>query len=168
MKVESVKNVVEYYAGEWYQMYVSWWPKVTFLLGGRKTKAKYTPTNVKGVLEVYNENRPLGLKQSIKGWARQSPTSPGVFDVSLGVAAAARKPKDASFRDPGNYWIILLGPVQNGKYEYAVVSNSKGSSLYILARDPERFKQKYDTDVLKHVKKMGFTTFFNKPRKTPN
>ena len=56
-----------------------------------------------------------------------------------------------------SYFIILLGPVVNGYYQYAVVSDVTGIFLYILARDPAAFKTTYEADVLAQVKALGFT-----------
>jgi lipocalin len=57
------------------------------------------------------------------------------------------------------YWVVELGPVVDGKYDYSIVSDSVSAFLFILTRDYERFAAEYEDDVLKSVEKMGFTGF---------
>lgn len=102
---------------------------------------------------------------AINGYAVQSQSAPGKLQVSLGPFA--NPDKRTPFQSPGNYWIIELGPMNSsGKYEYAVVSGPDKLQLYILARDPAKFKAQYETNVLESVKEKGFTTWWNKPRVT--
>jgi len=35
---------------------------------------------------------------------------------------------------PGSYWIVKLGLVENGQYQYSVVTDSNGFTLFILVR----------------------------------
>ena len=154
------------YMGKWYQVYTSLSPLLTFELGGRNTTAVYRETNVPGVIAVHNRNEPSYLPaQEIKGWARASPNTTGIFYVSLG-AAAASTPDKAVYRNPGNYWIVALGPISQGLYQWSVVTDSSRSQLYILSRNPEVFKQLYEKDVLVQVKIMCFTSTWNRPRAT--
>lgn len=166
-KINPVSNLsVTAYMGKWYQVYTSLSPLLTFELGGRNTTAVYTETNVPGVIEVHNRNEPSYLPpQEIKGWARASPSTQGIFYVSLGAAAASR-PENAVYKKPGNYWIIALGPIVQGSYQWSVVTNSNRSQLYILCRNPDSFKKLYDKEVLEQVKIMGFTSTWNRPRET--
>ena len=55
------------------------------------------------------------------------------------------------------YWVIELGPVVNGKYDYAIVSDNLSAFLFVLARNPTTFRSKYQADVLSHLTAMGFT-----------
>ena len=55
------------------------------------------------------------------------------------------------------YWVIELGPVVNGKYDYAIVSDNLSAFLFVLARNPDNFRSKYQADVLSHLTAMGFT-----------
>ena len=64
---------------------------------------------------------------------------------------------------PAPYWVINLGPIVNDEYDYAIVSDDKQISLFVLARDVERFFKLYDDDVLDIVEDMGFTRKYNKP-----
>jgi len=65
------------------------------------------------------------------------------------------------------YWIIALGPIENGQYSWSVVSTPFAVDLFILARDPKTFEDKYEVDVLALVKSKGFDKFYNKPIPTP-
>merc|ERR1711988_290304 len=51
----------------------------------------------------------------------------------------------------GSYWICKLGPVVNGKYAYAIVSDSDGVSLYVLARNVESFYSTYYDEVYDYI-----------------
>mmetsp|Transcript_7341 Transcript_7341/g.22380 ORF Transcript_7341/g.22380 Transcript_7341/m.22380 type:complete len:575 (+) Transcript_7341:11-1735(+) len=60
-------------------------------------------------------------------------------------------------KDIGNYWIAALGPVINGKYEYAIVIDGTYQSLFVLARDPTRFQRRYRKRVVRLlVDKYGY------------
>ena len=67
----------------------------------------------------------------------------------------------------GFYWVIALGPIENGLYSWSVVSTPFAVDLFILARDPKIFQDKYETEVLALVKSKGFDKFYNKPIATP-
>ena len=68
----------------------------------------------------------------------------------------------------GNYWIVKLGPVQEKLYRYAIVSGPLTSffgtrfSLYILARNREEYKIKYEKEVKNWCKQNNFRFFWNK------
>ena len=82
------------------------------------------------------------------------------------VSFNAKTEADARFEEPGNYWVLGIGPVINGLYDWAVVSDSEKSSVYILTRDVLRFEQRYEKAILAFVESIGFTKESNKPRKT--
>jgi lipocalin len=63
----------------------------------------------------------------------------------------------------GTYWVLALGPVVDGKYEWSVVSDKTGFFLFVLTRDVKNFKKKYDKNVLKLLKAIGYKGFF-KPK----
>jgi len=68
----------------------------------------------------------------------------------------------------GNYWIIKLGPIINNKYEYVVISGPLSSffgtrfSLYVLARNVEKYKKIYENEVRNWCKDQKFIFFWNK------
>lgn len=160
---------VEAYLGRWYQTYASLVVKYTFELGGKCVTADYSATDVDGTIAVVNTVRPLGgdfLSIPIEGFAVQSTdvTTQGALTVSLGPSAD--EADEAEFVDPGNYWIFALGPMVDEEYQWALVSNDGDQNqLYVLARDPEEFKDLYEEEVLQLCEDKGFTGFLNRPRR---
>ena len=64
-------------------------------------------------------------------------------------------------------WVIRLGPEKNGLYEYSVATDPMKLGLYVLARDVETFKQKYEHEVIQFVTEQGFIDPINKPIAIP-
>ena len=64
---------------------------------------------------------------------------------------------------PAPYWVVELGPIVDGSYDYAIVSDNLQVSLFVLARDVDRFFELYQDDVLDSVQEMGFTRKYNMP-----
>ena len=62
---------------------------------------------------------------------------------------------------------MQLGPVSdyNGQvyYSYSLVSEPNQRNLYVLARDPEEFKDLYEDDVLAWLYANGFDRPTNRP-----
>ena len=63
--------------------------------------------------------------------------------------------------------MISLGPEKDGLYEYSVATDPMKLGLYVLARDVETFRQKYEHEVLQFVREQGFILDFNKPKPIP-
>ena len=61
------------------------------------------------------------------------------------------------------YWVLELGPIVDGLYDYSIVSDSKALSLYVLARNVDRFYKLYDKQVLESLQEFGFTKPINSP-----
>jgi len=165
------------YLGRWYQVYASRTVKYTFELGGNCVTADYGATEFDDVISVTNTVRPdlprwlrwlspvLDRFSKITGFARQSPDTAGALSVSLGPQA--NDAALAEFSAPGNYWIISLGEINDdGKYEWAVVSDEPQRQLYVLVRDVERFRANDEAAVLDMLKEQGFTKYLNKPVET--
>lgn len=167
----------EKYLGKWYQTHASATVKYTFELGGNAVTAEYSETDVPNKISVVNTVRCFprlgalfgkiglgclfsGIK--ISGSAVGTPTKDGVF--SVGFFQCCSTP---SFEPPGNYWILKLGPVKEGLYSWAVVSNDTGSQLYILCRDvPSFVGSEAEAEALAYAKEKGFTGCCNKPLRT--
>lgn len=158
------------YLGRWFQMYASFNVKYTFELGGNCVTADYGPTAEPGVLSVLNTVRPLlpfhAQQVRITGFAKQSPVPDMQGALSVVLGPGATEPAAVAFTPPGNYWIIRLGPIVNGKYDWAIVSDDTQSQLYVLTRDVDRFYTEYEDYVLELLHELGFTSFFNRPRET--
>jgi len=100
---------------------------------------------------------------SISGYAVANPNQTGEFQVNLGPFANPAKPSPYK---SDNYMVFGLGPIVNGKYDYALVSDPNKATLYVLVRDVDRFKDQYETDVLNGLAQLGFTSALNKPLAT--
>lgn len=69
----------------------------------------------------------------------------------------------------GDYWVTAVGqPTQdsNGSYPWAIVSTPFRTSLYILARNVQQFRAKYQSTVLRIAEEQGFTQPYNMPLET--
>ena len=64
------------------------------------------------------------------------------------------------------YWIVELGPIYEDKYDYAIVSDNLKFTLFVLARDVDRFFKQYDSQVLDSIDNMGFNRTYNSPTRT--
>ena len=56
-----------------------------------------------------------------------------------------------------------LGPVNNNMYDYAIVTDNLGLTLYVLGRDVNQFNIKYNSDVLDKLDALGFNGELKKP-----
>jgi lipocalin len=152
------------YMGRWYQMYTS---KAFILLelGGRCTTADYTLRD-DGKVALINQSRPLLVPKIFArttGFAVQSPQVEGAFTVTQQYLKEGDA-DDVEFVAPGNYWIIGIGPIVNGGYQWAVVSNEDKTNCFVLARDPESFKgSESEDEALGVLEGFGFDSPTNKP-----
>ena len=46
-----------------------------------------------------------------------------------------------------SYWIIALGPIVDGQYDWAIVSDKNRLTLFVLTRDVAKFESTYDASV---------------------
>lgn len=100
---------------------------------------------------------PDGRLQQIKGDARRT-SDPGKFKV-----------KFDNMTRQGDYWITAVGQPSadaNGSYPWAIVSTPYRTSLYVLARNVQQFRSKYQSTVLQLVEEQGFTQAYNRPLET--
>lgn len=155
--VDELKT--ESYLGRWFQMYAS--PSVmnTFEKGCVCVTADYGLRS-DGKISVHNvcaKDTPNGPLDIIDGYAYVPDASePGQLKVHFDT-----NPVDAP------YWVLALGPLNsNNEYDWSIVSDNFGSTLFVLARDVKEFQSKYEAEVLALVKELGFTRFYNKPIET--
>ena len=166
---------ISQYAGRWYQMYGSATVQWTFEVGGNCVTADYAHWPPRAdVITVTNTVQPGGRPVRVSGYAVASPLpvpcappceQPGTLDVVLGPPGQGADPSQAGEFNSTNYLIFGLGPIVEGLYDYALVSDPRGESLYVLARDVARWEV-YDEAVLTLLSEMNFTGFLNRPRKT--
>lgn len=150
---------VNSYLGLWYNMYTNKITDKTSFKGGQCATAYYT-LRTDGKIGVHNYET-TGSKYDgstgtdvINGYAYVvDPAEPGKLMVALeGVPA------------PAPYWVAALGPVNSAKlYDWALVTENTGSFLFVLARDYNIFNTKYDAEVQKLMKDLGFTGLLTTP-----
>ena len=64
----------------------------------------------------------------------------------------------------GQLRIIRVGPLnKDGKYEYVAKTDLSGTSLFIIARNPKKFREMYQKDLFENLAEDGFDKNFNKP-----
>ena len=154
---------VDAYLGRWYQTHTTL--GFIFLeLGGLCTTADYGATS-DAKISVINQSRPWLVPQFLArttGFVVQSSdaTKQGAFTVSQQYLFAPDP--NVVFEAPGNYWIIGLGPIVDGEYQWAAVSTPNKSNSWILARDVDDFYDKYVDDALAVYSDFGgYDGFFN-------
>jgi apolipoprotein D and lipocalin family protein len=139
-ELETVKNVdLSKYMGKWYE--IASYPK-SFQKNCYGTTAEYMMTNHDyiTVINRCKEGSLQGKEKTVKGKAT----------VVEGTNNAKLKVK-FFFLFSGNYWIIDLAE----DYSYAVVSEPKRKSLWILSRTPKIKSDDYSR-ILSRIKSKGF------------
>lgn len=105
-----------------------------------------------------SQGSPTGELKQVTGTAvnEEADREPGKYRISM---------DDSSIPFDGFYWVVAVGEIPSGKtqYPWAIVSVPFQTSLFILARDVDDFKQNYQTTALQIASEKGFTNFFNKP-----
>jgi lipocalin len=144
--IDTVKELdVSSYVGHWVQVYGAPFD-FTFQGYGKCISADYGILS-NGNVSVFNSQ--LSMKnelQTISGYAYyQHKMEPGKLTVHL-----EGTPKDAP------YWVVKLGEIVDGQYQYSVITTPTELSLWVLTRDVEVFAQKYDEEVRKYLDTNNF------------
>jgi lipocalin len=144
--VFSINTVTELdlnkYQGRWYQMYGNKFDQ-TFQKNGNCITADYTIIPNNSNISVLNSEYSLTNQlEQITGYAYyrsdvNSKLNPGELTVHL---------DGVNFDSP--YWIIEIGPEYNNYYDWAIVSDPLKISLFVLARDVNRFYDIYDQEIM--------------------
>jgi lipocalin len=141
--VEKVE--IDKYLGDWYQVYGS--PTNIIFQGYGKCITANYEMQPDGNISVLNSQ--LNVKnelEQITGYAYYTNASePGKLTVHLDGT-----PVDAP------YWIVSLGEVKYGKYQYSVVTSPSGISLWVLARNVKTFMQNYAEEVTTYLDEQGY------------
>eukprot|EP00468_Gymnochlora_sp_CCMP2014_P013052 CAMPEP_0167753572 /NCGR_PEP_ID=MMETSP0110_2-20121227/7790_1 /TAXON_ID=629695 /ORGANISM="Gymnochlora sp., Strain CCMP2014" /LENGTH=200 /DNA_ID=CAMNT_0007639357 /DNA_START=64 /DNA_END=666 /DNA_ORIENTATION=- len=151
----TVKDIdLKKYVGRWYNIYYDNFDK---LFSNQDCSSAYYVMKNQTFITVNN----TGTQTDSKGKSYYTgyvtlidEKEPAQFTLHLdGV------PRDAT------YYICELGPATyyDNWYEYAIVTDSSGYSLYVLARDVDRFMKMYNDKVLQRVKDLGYTGFIFGP-----
>ncbi len=136
---------VSKYVGNWYQVYGA--PTNYVFQGyGICATAQYGLLYNGNVTVLNSQVNKAGQLEQIEGYAYyQNASEPGKLSVVLdGVPVVAP------------YWVMKLGEVVDGEYEYSVVSTPSFISLWVLARDVDEFFAKYDEEVREYLDMNGF------------
>jgi len=136
---------VSNYLGHWYQVYAA--PTNAIFQGyGTCITADYgllDNGNINVVNAQLDENNEI---EQITGYAYYKNVSdPGKLTVHLdGV------PVDSP------YWIVKLGEVKDNQYQYSIITNPSGISLWVLTRDITTFMEIYDNEVREFLDQYQF------------
>ncbi|XP_077979532.1 apolipoprotein D-like [Glandiceps talaboti] len=149
------------YLGRWYQMYANRYSYESFEKNGVCHTATYG-LNTNGTISVTNKQtlfEPNGDLDIIYGYAFVPDLyDPGKLLVNL----------QSGFDDVAPYWVVKLGPKETQadgslEYQYAIVTDNLSAFLFVLARDVDEFRLKYDYEVRSWLDANGFTKPFNRP-----
>lgn len=139
------------YMGKWYQVYKDNFNKV-FQGFGRCSTAEYSILDTNKVSVLNQQINQKNEYDTIDGYAYyKDDDCCGYLTVNLSGAPEA------------SYWVLELGPVVDNLYDYSIVSDNLGLSLFVLARDVDRFYSLYNDAVLKSLNEFGFYKAINKP-----
>lgn len=175
---------IDSYLGRWYQTHASF-NFVLLELGGICTTADYTLASNNTIALVNQGRNPLVptffqkttglLVRSPEGDARgtvyQTYNIPVIGEAldELGINQIYDDVDEVSYESPGNYWVIAIGPIVDGQYQWAAISNPDKTLSFIIARDVDEFYNTYEDEALQVFEDFGFTDFFrNKPLETPH
>uniref|UniRef100_A0A158Q852 Conserved secreted protein n=1 Tax=Elaeophora elaphi TaxID=1147741 RepID=A0A158Q852_9BILA len=123
-----------------------------FATDGGLTKNDKTATFT--ALKIYREGSEFGPVRYSIGYAFRG----GNKDAMLQLHSSETP-------DAQPFWIYKLGPegtdpFGNPQYEWAVVSNWVKYPVTVLVRDPDKFKEKYEQEVLRWLEDQGFINGF--------
>ena len=139
------------YMGKWYQVYENNFDK-SFQGKGRCATAEYHLME-NGNVSVFNKQIDAdNTYDSITGVAYyKEGNSGGYLTVEL------------NHMPPAPYWVLELGPILDDQYQYSIVSDNFGLSLFVLTRNVTLFYETYNSSVYETMIDFGFTTFLNSP-----
>lgn len=141
------------YMGKWYQVYQDNFNRL-FQGRGRCSTATYKIIDSNNVSVLNKQIDEENKLDQIVGYAYYKDNDCcGYLTVKLKDAPTAP------------YWVLELGPIIDGLYDYSIVSDNKALSLFVLTRDVDRFYTTYDESVQQSLYDFGFTKKYNTPFK---
>jgi lipocalin len=158
--------IIEQYLGVWFQMYSDKLVTDTIEENGLCITATYGLNNDStiSVRNYQTKYQPNGTSEIVNGYAYTPVKSePGQLRV---IFENVSNDKISFLGDNFTYWILELGPVVNGLYDYAIVTDSSGLTLYVLARDVTAFNLKYDREVKLSLVQYGYIVGLKEPIST--
>lgn len=140
------------YTGRWYNVY---YDKFTTIFSSPDCSTAYyeSTTGTTPNITVNNSGTDGGEPTYLTGYAYQTSLDGDDGDLTLHLDGVSQ---DASYR------IFALGEKTYGAgyYQYSVVTDTSGFSLYVLARDVDEFFTNYDDEVTSILEDAGYTGFF--------
>ena len=134
------------YVGHWYQVYGAPFD-FTFQGYGKCITADYgiLPN---GNISVLNSQLTFSNElQQIGGYAYyDQKREPGKLVVHLDGT-----PKDAP------YWVVSLGEVVDNQYQYSVITTPTELAMWVITRNVDTFREKYDEEVQMFLQANNFT-----------
>lgn len=105
-------------------------------------------------LKIYREGSEFGPVRYSIGYAFRGGNKHAMLQLHSSESADAQP-----------FWIYKLGPegtdpFGNPQYEWAIVSNWLKYPVTVLVRDPDKFKAKYEVEVLRWLEDQGFINGF--------
>lgn len=105
-------------------------------------------------LKIYREGSEFGPVRYSIGYAFRGGNKDAMLQLHTSESSDAQP-----------FWVYKLGPegkdpFGNPQYEYAIVSNWVRYPVTVLVRDPDTFKTKYQTEVLRWLEDQGFINGF--------
>lgn len=167
LPINTVENIdLSSYTGKWYQAATS---KSTKLFG---TGIKFS--NVTASYECVDNCTTNNITVLNEGFNEENNyvKIAGYSYCENNEVPSKRKLHFEDVPFEGNYWIVKLGPLINNKYEYAVISGPLSRlfgtrfSLYVICRDIEDYKLKYENEVKDWCSNNGYIFPWNKYVKT--
>ena len=118
-EVPTVKDLkLDSYSGKWYQ--IADYPLFYENFCGKCTEASYTP-NADGSISVQNDAQSvfgrIGICSTAGTATISDPAQPAKLKVKL----------DSGFGRVADYWVVEVGPEENGKYSWSIVTNAQQS-----------------------------------------
>ena len=153
-QLDTVDIDPQYYSGFWYQTYGDSFVLSTFERNAYCCYANYS---------LLGEN-----KIGVFNWERVGSVEGPVQNIS-GYAVTTQEPGQLivyfSGNAPAPYWVIKIGPIINGEYQYSVVSDPYMFGLYVLARNVDEYYELYNDEVQEFLSESGFNSLYNTPVK---
>lgn len=137
----------EKYTGRWYSVYYN---LATVLFSSPKcSTAFYSLNSTSSLPSLTVNNSGVSLKGEstyILGYVVQKDAD-AAGELTLSLSGV---PVEASYR------ICQLGPESGGQYQWSIVTDDSGRTLYVLARDLPTFFDKYDSNVTDALDGLGY------------
>jgi lipocalin len=116
---------------------------------GALTNNTYSATFT--ILKFYREGNPNGPPRFSLGYGFKVGDS-GEFVIHNSNSADAEP-----------FWVIKTGPLNEyNQYDYAIISNWVKFPVFVIARDPTRFQEKYMRDVLQFLEQNNYINLLTK------